>query len=115
MKNQVLAKLLKIAASFAESEKPIAYISGKVTGLEPKDVAVKFHEASLVAIQDGYQVFNPTEHIAPDEDWTEAMKLCLAVLPLCQTFYQIHDWKDSNGAVAEHIQAKLLALEIVQL
>lgn len=115
MNNQVLTKLLKIATSFAESGKPIAYISGKVTGLPTDEVVAKFHSASLIAIQDGYQVFNPTEHIAPDEDWTEAMKLCLAVLPLCQVFYQCSDWKDSNGAVAEHLQAQLLGLETIKL
>jgi len=94
--------------------KPIAYISGKVTGLPIHEVKDKFNELQVQLEAKGYVVFNPTKSIKVDCDWQLAMRFCIAVLPLCDSIHMLHDWEDSRGAREELRIAELLGLQVFQ-
>lgn len=90
--------------------KLIVYISGKVTGLDPEETFMKFLKAQNKLQEEGYYCFNPTAHIKANCDWNMAMRLCLAILPLCDYIYLLEDWKHSNGARIEKQVADMFEL-----
>lgn len=91
----------------------LVYLSGKVTDLDPAYVAEKFNDDVQFLNHKGFFVFNPTEHIEPDCDWQQAMKLCLAILPLCDYIYMQPDADDSKGAQWEEQTAERLGIKVV--
>lgn len=93
----------------------LIYLSGKVTGLEPTAVAIKFAKAEKKLKALGYTVFNPTAWIKPDADWQDAMKLCIAVLPMCDAIALLPDWHESTGAKMEHSTALVLGISTIEL
>jgi hypothetical protein len=93
----------------------IVYLSGKVTGLEPLVVEEKFAMDELALKNKGYWVFNPTEFIDIDCNWQMAMRLCLAILPMCEVVFKQPDWVDSDGAKWENENAMRLGLMTVAL
>jgi hypothetical protein len=94
--------------------KPLLYISGKVSDLPADEVRSKFTGAEKHYSEMGFAIFNPTKWLSPDEDWQEAMKLCTAVLPMCDNVVLLHDWADSKGAIAERGQALLLGIPTIE-
>lgn len=93
----------------------IAYLSGKVTGLDAVEVKTKFADDAKALRNKEHFVFNPVEWIEPTCDWQMAMRLCLAVLPLCEVMYKQPDWVDSKGAWWENEVAKRLGLITINL
>lgn len=93
----------------------LIYISGKVTGLEPAAVAMKFAKAEHKLKKLGYTTFNPTAWLKPDADWQDAMKLCIAILPMCDSIALLPDWHESTGAKMEHSTALVLGIPTLEL
>lgn len=112
----ILFKLLEI---IIELDGKIVYLSGKITGLSTEEVEKNFNQqhfhAATLYEPHLHGFFKPTQWISEKCDWQTAMRLCLAVLPLCQTIIMQPNWKDSNGARLEHKIAKKLGLEIVYM
>lgn len=98
-----------------ESDKPIVYIAGKVTGLATADVIAKFNKRKAELIAAGYIVINPCDYIQSTEDWFMAMAICLVLLPIAKYINLLHDWQDSEGATMEKEIADKLGIELLTL
>lgn len=100
---------------FMAHPKQLIYISGKVSGLDPMDVFLKFLESEQKLIAHGYEVFNPTAWLTPETDWQQAMKLCIAILPMCDGIYLLPDWHQSRGAKIERDTALMLGMPVIEI
>lgn len=94
------------------------YIAGKISGLDPKDVQIKFDEAAKKFEQIGFDVIIPVQIVHQyadgfNTDWDTAMELCMEKLTEATHIYMLQDWQDSNGAIIEHEKAKELNLSII--
>ena len=115
---ELLEKIEEITIEIVIAKKQlrkIAYLSGKVTGLEPLVVEEKFAMDEFDLKNKGYWVFNPTQWIDNDCNWQMAMRLCLAILPLCEVVYKQPDWAHSDGAKWENETAMRLGIMTVAL
>lgn len=108
-------EIYKAVAALHQCDYDLIYISGKVTGLDPMDVYLKFLAAEQGLVAHNYAIFNPTAWLTPDTDWQYAMKLCLAVLPMCDGILLLPDWHQSKGARIERDQALLLGIPTIEL
>jgi hypothetical protein len=80
-----------------------AYIAGKITGV--KDYKAKFERATLILESAGYKVMNPA--VLPEGfEFEEYMKICFAMIDVCDVVYMLGNWKSSAGANLEHLYAK---------
>ena len=92
------------------------YISGKISGLDLKQVKEKFAtiERNLHKTYD--IVFNPCDtidYVGEEADWTEYMKIHLhTILNNKPDVFMLSDWKSSRGARIEHFLAKEMGLNI---
>lgn len=111
--DELIDKITEITRLISVSRKQgenIAYLSGKVTGLSEAVVTEKFKRDANRLRASNWFVFNPAEWISNDCDWKMAMRLCLAVLPMCEMVFKQPDWKYSNGARLEVETAKRLGI-----
>lgn len=86
------------------------YISGKITG--DKDYKHKFKVIEEYLIRAGHSVMNPA--ILPDGfSYDEYMRICFAMLDVCDAIYMIADWKQSEGARKEYNRARWLGKDVI--
>lgn len=90
------------------------YISGKITGLCPKEAAALFKakERELMHLGD---VFNPIEECAflpKNSTWETYMRHCVKHLADCDEIHMLPNWEDSRGAIIEHDLAHTLGIKI---
>lgn len=89
------------------------YISGRITSIE-EQAAVLFQEAKKFLIDQGFEVINPMEL---DHDhglsWAEYMRVDIKALCDCQYIYMLKNWKESKGAILEHLIATELEMLII--
>ena len=86
------------------------YIAGKING--DNNYKAKFKKAFDYCSQEGMnQVLNPAELPAgfSPEDY---MKICFAMIDVCDTIYFLNDWKESKGATLEHTYAEYIGKRI---
>lgn len=110
-----------------ESRK-IAYIAGKVSGLDHEQVTQKFAAKQQHLEQQGYIVYNPVqilnevnakrvedgaEPLQDDRNREMIMKHCLSIMMVCDEVHLLHDWQDSPGALKEVSVAKLIPMPII--
>jgi len=83
------------------------YISGKISGLDIKDVTEKFKKAEEILSKAGHDVVNPMNHQSENlnQTWEEYMIQDLKLLMNCDVIYMLPDWKDSEGAKIERLVA----------
>jgi hypothetical protein len=90
------------------------YISGKITGLEPKQAFKKFEKAEeFLKNYLGYNVINPIKQCPQQENWSDYMLKDIELLFDCDAIYMLSNWQDSKGARIEHAIAKELGLRIL--
>lgn len=77
------------------------YIAGPVTGLEPDYVVASFALAEAEIRDSGNTPVNPKRFIKPDENWNEAMNICINRLVKCDSIYMLKGWEESDGAMVE--------------
>jgi hypothetical protein len=96
------------------------YISGKITGLTPKQAESNFKRASVDAIFLGYEPINPYL-IVPDGEqpkdekntWCWHMKADIKAMMDCEAIFMQSNWRESKGAIVEHDLAKELNFTII--
>lgn len=89
------------------------YIAGKVTGLPPSEVTLKFYNMQVMLRMLGFLPVNPIEVVNnPEADWKEAMKICINALMQCDAVYALVCASNSKGAKAELELAKALGIPV---
>lgn len=89
------------------------YISGKVTGIPPAAAFTFFNEAENLLKSMGLECVNPLNLINNDENWYDAMKICIRELLDCNAILMLHNYSDSKGALTELVVAKNLDYKIL--
>lgn len=95
-----------------------AYISGKMTGLEPGEYYKKFDEAEKAFKAMGYRVVNPCDisdvilAIKPDAEYEDFMSVDLKLLETCTDIVMLENWKESSGAQKEKEYAEQLGIKV---
>lgn len=77
------------------------YVSGKISGLEPKEVRDKFEKAGAELRAWGFEPVLPVDNICQSDDWGEQMIECFSKLNKCSGIYLLNDWGSSEGAIIE--------------
>ena len=102
---------------FIIDKKPRVYLSGKVSGLDPKVYKNNFNTAELYLTGLGYDVVNPVSYTAePNWKWEDYMKRDIKLLVGCDYIYMLEGWEDSDGAsleklIADNLKIKELVLD----
>lgn len=95
------------------------YLSGKMTGLETKDIIKTFAKYEKQLIDEGHAVLNPAVmwNLQAPERFTPAGYLTIdfAMMDNCNTIAVIPGYEDSKGVQAELDYAKELKMEIIYL
>ncbi len=87
------------------------YISGKMKGLDNHHEL--FNKAEEEYSKKGYKVLNPVRFEHVTREWGEMILHDLHILDKCDAILMLNNWKESNGAQAEHWFAKGKELEII--
>lgn len=75
------------------------YIDGKITGL--KNYKELFKKAEERLIKKGNSIMNPS--VLPDGfEHHEYMRVCYAMIDVCEVIYFLNNWRDSRGANMEY-------------
>ncbi len=91
------------------------YISGPITGTD--DYMERFEKVEEKLIQEGYTVVNPAaimEHMPPDTEYEEYMKLSIELLQMCDYIYMMRGWNESRGANREYGYALAESMRIIE-
>ena len=78
------------------------YIAGKISGLPRNEVDAKFEEAKERLVAQGHSVFIPT--VLPeysDVPHSDYLRICYAMIDVCEAVYMLKDWQTSKGARQE--------------
>lgn len=87
------------------------YIAGKVTGLDPEEVAAKFATAEEEVKAAGFEPINPLKVVGTWEiSWADAMRKCIAALTTADAVYLLPCHFDSDGATKEKKIASWLSI-----
>ncbi len=91
----------------------IVYISGKITGLDPKKTKDKFNAVEAMLLEKGHKVINPIKLANINDEWTHAMKKCVIGMMECNAIYLLPDWQESKGAKIEYELANNLNFKLL--
>ena len=86
----------------AESTRKKIYIAGKIT--DNPDYKTHFARAEK-RLTENHTVMNPA--VLPlGFDYEDYMKICFAMIDVCDAVYMLDNWQDSPGAIREYEYAK---------
>jgi hypothetical protein len=90
------------------------YISGKISGLDPKVAKKKFDDAEIYLKSTGFEVINPMNFGEgdPNKTWKDYMIEDINMLFDCDGIYMLDNWGNSKGARVERAIAIELCLQI---
>ena len=103
----------------------VVYISGKITGC--KDLNKPKFKAAESLIRSSYNTHFGNEHALfiinphdlPDthhnKSWGAYMKECIRALVDCNKIFVLDDWKQSRGALAEVLFAKIMDIDMYEV
>jgi len=86
------------------------YICGKVTG--DSNYQKKFLKEENRLLSLGYTPFNPAACIPSKVEWSEAMRMAIRMMLLCDGVSLLPDWKISKGAKIEKQLACELGIDV---
>ena len=89
------------------------YISGKITGLHPRDYRGKFKAAVNRLRDQGHTVVDPSRMDVYELSYAQYMAIDTTLLSFCDAIYLLDNWADSNGARLEKEYAESLGLVIM--
>ncbi len=89
------------------------FISGPITGVE--NYRDTFHEKKRHLEAQGHVCMNPAVLPYPGFEHEEYMRVCLAMIDVCDAVYFIKGWEQSIGSNMEHsyaiVESKILLYE----
>lgn len=89
------------------------YISGKISGVDPKLSEQNFSQAEEKLKKLGFKVVNPmTLKHNHDKSWESFMREDIKALMKCDAIYMLSNWTKSRGAWVEHDLAIDLSFDI---
>lgn len=93
----------------------VAYLSGPITGLDERDVAAAFFDASVRWSARGYVTINPAERFGGRMDLPREayMRFDLAELLHADAIVLLPGWEGSRGARTEKLVAEEIGLEVL--
>lgn len=78
------------------------YIAGKISGLDRKEMQVKFATASVNLKRQKHETFVPCVlPDYPDVPHEDYLHICYAMIDICEAVYMLSDWQQSIGARKE--------------
>lgn len=86
------------------------YIAGKIT--DNPDYKQHFAEAEKRLTEAGHTAMNPT-CLPLGFDYEDYMRICFAMIDVCDAVYMLNNWEDSPGAIREYEYAKGKGKEIM--
>lgn len=87
------------------------YVSGKMSGLEAKEVKERFNGAEALLQDIGFEVVNPLRNgLDGNRPWHEHLAKDIEMLLQCDAIYLMGNWVDSPGAKIEHDIAKRMGM-----
>lgn len=89
------------------------YISGKITGLHPRDYRAKFKKAAKMLREAGHTVVDPSRMDVYKLTYAQYMAIDTTLLSFCDAIYMLDNWQDSNGARLEKEYAESLGLKVM--
>lgn len=89
------------------------YISGKITGLHPRDYRGKFKAAAFRLREQGHTVVDPSRIDVYKLTYAQYMAVDTTLLGFCDAIYMLDNWEDSPGAKMEKEYAEGLGLKIM--
>lgn len=90
------------------------YISGKITGEDPREVEVRFAAAEGAIEKMGHKAVNPLKNgLSPTEPWHEHMRRDIRALTRCTAIFLIPGWEQSKGARLEYEIARQLGMRTI--
>jgi len=79
------------------------YISGKISGLDFKEVKAKFTEAEEFLNEIGIEAVNPLKNgLSVDNAWIKHLCKDIEMLNDCDSIYMMEGWQESIGACIEY-------------
>lgn len=76
------------------------YVAGPVTGKEQLNLPA-FEDAAAMLRESGYEAVIPHDHVPPDAEWHDAMRICIPLMLTCDGVALIDEWSRSEGARLE--------------
>ena len=89
------------------------YISGKISGLHPREYRGKFKAAVNRLRDQGHTVVDPSRMDVYELTYAQYMAIDTTLLEFCDAIYLLDNWQDSNGAKLEKEYAECLGLKIM--
>jgi len=111
-------RVIKLAADIIRNyNKRKIQLIGKVKDLSRKHAVEKFTQSKVQLEAQGWEVWNPMEHVPTDVTRGEEMRICLRNLvdPRTVAVAVQPDWVNSEGSKVEYMVANSLNLEIIRL
>lgn len=89
------------------------YISGKITGLQPREYRGKFKAAAKYLRAQGHTVVDPSRIDVYELTYAQYMAVDTTLLSFCDAIYMLGNWQDSSGAKLEKDYAESLGLKVM--
>lgn len=97
---------------FSQKASTHTYVSGRITGLDMRDVSTAFEYACGFLRSEGLRPLTPLDIVPKGLTWKEYMQIDLRALRLCDSIYMMKGWRNSRGARIEHWFAKRIGMKV---
>ena len=89
------------------------YISGKITGLHPREYRGKFKAAVRKLNEMGHEAINPARMDVYNLTYAQYMAIDGMLVKFSDAIYMLDNWEDSKGARMEKELAESLGLKVM--
>jgi hypothetical protein len=91
------------------------YLSGPISGIKNNN-REEFEKAQIKLEKEGFIVSNPLvicQSLGNDAPYGEYMCYDIRALTYCDSIYMLPGWKQSRGAMMEHMIALMIGLKVI--